>query len=62
MGKQLQKTRKSTTVRIYEETKGRLQNVVFAKIGKEKRAVTEMDLASAAIDDFCKKEEKKLGI
>jgi uncharacterized hydantoinase/oxoprolinase family protein len=57
-----QKTQDSTTVRIWRKPKERLQNVVREKSAKEKREVTEMELASAAIEAYCTKEERKLGI
>lgn len=62
MSTESQKTRKSTTVRIYEETKERLQKVAFAKTGKEGRNVTEIELADSAIEKWLTKEERKLGI
>lgn len=62
MATQTTKAQDSTTVRILTDPKKRLQNVVREKAAKEKRDVTEMELASQAVNEFCKKEEKKLGI
>lgn len=55
-----QKTTKSTTVRIYENTKERLQNVVRKKAAKEDREVTELELTDKAVNEYLSKEEKKL--
>jgi hypothetical protein len=57
-----QKKGPTKQVRIYEKTKERLQKVVFKRTGKDGRAVTETELASVAVEQFCEKEEKKLGI
>jgi predicted transcriptional regulator len=56
------KTDKSTTVRIYEKTKERLQKVVRKKAAREDRDVTEVELADQAVAEYLNKEEKKLGI
>jgi hypothetical protein len=62
MAQGTQKSKKYESVRIWEEPKKRLEKVMHEKALKENRRVTEVELASAAIEDFCKKEEKKLGI
>lgn len=62
MAQQPQKTKESTTVRIWMEPKKRLQNVARKKAARENREVTEAELTSMAVDQFCTKEEKKLGI
>jgi predicted transcriptional regulator len=56
------KTDKSTTVRIYEKTKERLQKVARKKAAREDRDVTEVELADQAVAEYLSKEEKKLGI
>lgn len=61
MGK-AQKTKSSTTVRIWKEPKERLQNLAWTKSMKEKRTVTEAELSSLAVEQYCTKEEKKLGL
>lgn len=58
----IQKAEKSTTVRIYERMKERLQKVAYKKTGHEGRPVTEVELVNEAVEAFCKKEERKLGI
>jgi hypothetical protein len=60
MAQETQKSKKSTTVRIYRETKERLQKVAFKKTGKESRSVTEVELVSEAVALLCRREEKKL--
>jgi hypothetical protein len=57
-----QNKKKSTTVRIWTDPKKRLQDVVREKAARERRDVTEIELVSMAVDAFCKKEEKRLGI
>lgn len=53
---------KTKQVRIRPESKERLQKVMFKKTAKENRVVTEVELTSAAVDQFCDREEKKLGL
>jgi hypothetical protein len=60
MGEEAQKTKISTTVRIYAEPKDRLQKIVWKKTFKEGRKYTEAELVSKAVDDLCEKEERKL--
>lgn len=62
MGAETQKTGKSTTVRIYEEKKARLQKVARRKADQEDREVTEIELVDKALTDFLAHEEPKLGI
>lgn len=62
MAGQSQKHGDSTTVRIYKNPKARLQKVVRARALKENRNVTEAELASEAVEVFCAREERKLGI
>ena len=62
MSRESQKVQKSTTVRIYEKTKERLQTVARKKAGEENRTVTELELANTAILQFLSQEEQKLGI
>jgi predicted DNA-binding protein len=57
-----QRNKKYESVRMRPETKERLEKVMHEKSLKEKRRVTELELASAAIEAYCAKEEKKLGI
>lgn len=56
------KTQESTTVRIGREPKERLQKLARQKAAKENRDVSEMELANAAVEAYCSKEERKLGI
>lgn len=62
MGTEAQKTEKSTTVRIYENTKGRLQKVVRRRSDLEERDVTEVELADQALSKFLENEERRLGM
>lgn len=62
MAEQRQKTQKSTSVRIYLGTKERLEKVVRKVAANEDRDVTETELVSQAVDQFCSKAERKLGI
>ncbi len=62
MGKESQKTASGSTVRIWREPKERLLNVARAKADKERRLVSEAELVSKAVDQYCDKEERKLGI
>ena len=62
MGKEGQKTKKYESVRIWGEPKKRLENIILRKALKEGRRVTEVEMASKAIDLLCDKEERKLGI
>ena len=62
MSREPQKSKKSTTVRISEETKGRLQKVAFKRTGIEGRAVTEVELIDTVLTPWLTKEERKLGI
>lgn len=57
-----QKTQKQTTVRIYEETKGRLQKVVRQMAANENRAVSEIEIAEEIMLRELPKYERKLGI
>lgn len=62
MAEQPQKQGSGSTVRIWSEPKERLQKVVEAKAKKERRLVSEAELVSKAVEAFCDKEEKKLGL
>lgn len=62
MATQPQKNQESTTVRIGREPKERLQKLARNKAAKENRDVTEMELANEALEAYCTKEERKLGI
>lgn len=57
-----QKSKKYESVRIRPKQKEQLVKVMLEKALKEKRRVTEVELASSAIAAYCKKEERKLGI
>lgn len=56
------KTKDSTTVRIWTEPKKKLQDVVRAMAAKEKRDVTEQELASKAVEEFYDRKKKALGL
>jgi len=56
------KKRKHASIRVYTNTKMRLQKVVRKKADIEDRVIKEVELANKAIATYCKKEEKKLGI
>jgi hypothetical protein len=62
MGQHIQKDKKYESVRIWPKQKSRLVNIMLNKSLKDKGRVTEVELASKAIDDFCAREERKLGI
>lgn len=62
MTEETQKTKISTTVRIWTEEKERLKKIARKVADKEDRDVTELELASEAISEYCNKREKKLGI
>lgn len=62
MEEETQKTQDSTTVRIWREPKKRLAKVARQKAAIENREVTEAELVSKAVEIFCTKEERKLGI
>jgi hypothetical protein len=62
MAQQTQKKRFSKTVRIWPEPKERLQKVQRKMADRESRDVTEAELVSKAVEAYCTKEERKLGI
>lgn len=62
MAEQTQKAVSGSTVRIWNEPKERLQKVRERKEKKERRPVSEAELVSKAVEAYCTKEERKLGI
>jgi hypothetical protein len=54
--------KKHASIRVYRNTKKRLQKVVREKAVIEDRVIKEVELANKAIASYCTKEEKKLGI
>lgn len=62
MAEQTQKSVTGTTVRIWNEPKKRLQKVRIKRQDKEGRPVSEAELVSKAVEAYCTKEERKLGI
>jgi hypothetical protein len=62
MAEQTQKQASGGTVRIWREPKKRLAAVVEKKSEKEGRIVSEAELVSKAVEAYCTKEERKLGI
>lgn len=51
-----------STVRIWDEAKKELQEVVEAKFRIRKERASEAELASKAVLALCAKEKRKLGI
>lgn len=49
-------------VRLAEDAKKNLVEVSSKRTEREGRPVSEAELASKAVNQFCKKEKKKLGI
>lgn len=62
MADKRQKTSTSAVVRIWTEPKERLAEVGKHRSKKERRPITEAELVSTAVNLYCDKEEKKLGI
>jgi hypothetical protein len=62
MAEQSQKAVTGTTVRIWNGPKKRLQKVREEREVKEGRPVSEAELVSKAVEAYCTKEERKLGI
>lgn len=62
MAEDTTKMGKQTTVRIYEETKDRLQKVVRKLAANEDRNVTEIEIAEEIMQKELPKYERKLGI
>jgi hypothetical protein len=62
MATHMQNRFKGSMVRIWDKSKERLVKVVEKKIEKENRNVSEAELVSKAVDMYCAREEKKLGI
>ena len=62
MTKETQQTSTGATVRIWRGSLDRLVELKKAKAKKLKRPVSEVELVSKAVEDFCTKEERKLGI
>lgn len=62
MAEQPQKTVSGSTVRIWDEPKKRLQEMVEARARKERRPVSEAEVVSKAIEALYKKDKKKLGL
>lgn len=62
MGGTTTKQASGTTVRIWAKPKGRLQVIREAIAEKEDRIVSEAELVSKAVNAFCDREEKKLGL
>ena len=62
MGTETATNQESTTVRIWTDQKKRVQKLSRKKTDREDREVTECEIVSAAVDAYCAKEEKKLGI
>lgn len=56
------KNSSSAVVRIWREPKKRLGKVIARKTKKEGRPISEAELVSKAVDQYCSKEERKLGI
>lgn len=62
MAEQPQKQVSGSTVRIWDEPKKRLQEMVEAKTRKERRPVSEAEVVSKAVEALYKKDKKKLGL
>lgn len=60
MAEGIKKAVKYEVVRIWPKQKERLVELMLAKTSKTKKRVTEVSLASQAVDAFCAKEERKL--
>lgn len=57
-----QKSSTSAVVRIWKEPKERLVKVGEKRSKKERRPISEAELVSTAVNLYCDKEERKLGI
>lgn len=57
-----QRTSTGATVRIWRDSKKRLAKVIEKRSEKEERNISEAEMVSKAVNQFCTKEEKKLGI
>lgn len=63
MAQEGQKTKKYESVRIWPKPKERLEKLMLTKrLRNPGEKVTEVELASAAVEAYCTKEERKLGI
>lgn len=62
MANETPKNSSSAVVRIWREPKDRLGEVIKKKAKKEGRPISEAELVSKAVNQFCNKEERKLGI
>ena len=62
MEEQVQKTKESTTVRIYGKTKERLKKVVRRLADKDDRDVTDLEIADQILNEGLTKHERKLGL
>lgn len=60
MAEGIKKRAKYEVVRIWPKQKERLMDLMISKTSKTKKRVTEVSLASKAIDMLCDKEERKI--
>lgn len=56
------KTVASAVVRIWKEPKKQLLEVIEAKTEREGRPISEVEVVSKAVNQYCKREKRKLGI
>lgn len=62
MAEEKEKQASGATVRIWLNPKKRLANVREQRSKKERRPISEAEMVSRAVDMFCDREEKKLGV
>lgn len=62
MANESPKNSSSAVVRIWREPKERLLKVIDRKSKKEGRPISEAESVSKAVEQYCRKEERKLGI
>lgn len=62
MGQGIKKNKKYESVRIWPAQKKSLTELMATRTLKGKGKVTEVALVSSAVEAFCEKENKKLGI
>lgn len=62
MGQESQKLAASEVVRIWKGPKKQLEDMANARTKRERRPVSEAEVASKAIEALFKKDRKKLGL
>lgn len=62
MGQGIKKSKKYESVRIWSAQKKSLTELIANRTLKGKDRVTEVELVSSAVEAFCEKEKRKLGI